>query len=167
MQKDSNPVVGILMGSASDIDVMKISKETLAEFGVNSEIRVLSAHRTPDEAIAWAKSAEDRGFKVVIAAAGMAAHLAGVVAANTNLPVLGVPLDGGMLSGLDSLLSTVQMPKGTPVGTVAVGKSGAINAGLLAVRILAVSDSELRAKLVEYKNNKRDESLAADSKLNQ
>lgn len=153
--------VGIVMGSASDAEVMKVTKKTLDDFGVSVEMRVLSAHRTPAETVVWAESAEQRGMKVLIAAAGLAAHLAGVVSAHTNLPVIGVPMEGGPLSGLDSLLSTVQMPKGTPVGTVAIGSAGAVNAGLLAVRILAVSDDSLRNKLTAYRDKLRKEVLEA------
>ncbi len=158
----NRPLVGIVMGSATDADILRPAKALLEEFGVGADIRVLSAHRSPDEAIEWAKGASDAGFKVLIASAGMAAHLAGVVAANTHLPVLGVPVDGGILGGLDSLLSTVQMPKGTPVGTLAVGKGGAINAALLAIRILALGDPELERKIVDYKKKLCQETLASD-----
>lgn len=161
----SKALVGIVMGSPTDIDTLEHARKTLAEFGVQADFRVLSAHRSPDEAIDWAKTAEERGLKVIIASAGMAAHLAGVVAANTLLPVIGVPLDGGILGGLDSLLSTVQMPKGTPVGTVAVGKAGAINAALLSMRILALAMPELREKVAEHKKSIRAEILAADAKV--
>jgi phosphoribosylaminoimidazole carboxylase PurE protein len=142
--------VGILMGSASDWETMKNSVNVLEEFKIPNEVRVLSAHRTPNEAVEWITSARDRGVQVVICAAGLAAHLAGVAAAHTTLPVIGVPMAGGSLGGFDALLSTVQMPKGTPVATVAVGSAGAVNSALLAIRIMALSDSELLAQLEEY-----------------
>ena len=133
---DSRPVVGIMMGSRSDWDVMKTASETLTKFGVAHENRVLSAHRSPHLTAEYASTAEERGLEVIIAAAGGAAHLAGVVAAHTILPVLGVPMESASLKGMDSLLSTVQMPGGIPVGTLAIGKPGATNAALLAVAIL-------------------------------
>lgn len=154
------PLIGIVMGSVNDLETMRHAQETLEEFGVPVEIKVLSAHRTPDETLAWAKEAESRGFKVLIAAAGLAAHLAGVVAANSTLPVLGVPIGGGALSGLDALLSTVQMPKGTPVGTVAIGTHGAVNAALLAIRILALSDKALLPRLENYRDRLKQEILS-------
>jgi phosphoribosylaminoimidazole carboxylase PurE protein len=126
----------------------------------------MSAHRTPEQAIAWVSEAESAGKKVIIAAAGLAAHLAGVSAAHTFLPVIGVPMAGGPLNGFDALLSTVQMPKGTPVGTVGVGKAGAVNAALFAVRILALSDPALREKLAEYNQRQVEEVLASDRALN-
>ncbi len=150
MSEDSKPLVGIVMGSASDWGVMRAAPETLERFGVPHEYRVASAHRTPELATEWARTAADRGLQVVIAAAGGAAHLAGVVAAHTHLPVLGVPLSGWALDGLDALLATVQMPKGVPVGTLAIGKAGAINAALLAIRILALSRPELAEKLRHF-----------------
>ncbi len=150
MSEDSKPLVGIVMGSASDWGVMRAAPETLERFGVANEYRVASAHRTPALATEWARTAADRGLEVVIAAAGGAAHLAGVVAAHTHLPVLGVPLSGWALDGLDALLATVQMPKGVPVGTLAIGKAGAINAALLAIRILALSRPELAEKLRQF-----------------
>ncbi len=137
--------IGVVMGSTSDWGVMKAATETLAQFGVESETKVLSAHRTPAELKAWVESLRDRGFAAVIAAAGGAAHLAGVVAAFTTLPVIGVPVKSKSLEGLDSLLSMVQMPSGIPVAVVAI--DGAKNAALLAVEILAVTDPELRAKM--------------------
>ena len=133
--------VGVVMGSASDAPVMDGAVEALREFGIPVEVRVLSAHRTPDDAIEFARSAADRGFGVLIAGAGMAAHLAGVLAAVTSLPVIGVPIESGGLGGLDALLAMAQMPPGVPVATVAVG--GGRNAGLLAVRMLALSDEGL------------------------
>ena len=144
------PLVGVIMGSKSDWETMRHTAEALAHFGVPHECHVMSAHRTPDLVNEYAKSAENRGIEVLIAGAGGAAHLAGVVAAQTLLPVLGVPVQSKALQGLDSLLSMVQMPGGIPVGTLAIGEAGAKNAGLLAVRILATSRPELRQKLQEY-----------------
>ncbi|MCC6221317.1 MAG: 5-(carboxyamino)imidazole ribonucleotide mutase [Deltaproteobacteria bacterium] len=157
--------VSIVMGSESDKALMQAARDTLSEFGIGSEWRILSAHRTPDQAISWIREAEARGIKVIIAAAGLAAHLAGVAAANSILPVLGVPCDGGPLNGMDALLSTVQMPKGTPVGTLAIGKAGAVNAALLSLRILALSDSSLRQKLIAHKARLAEEVLNADKNL--
>jgi 5-(carboxyamino)imidazole ribonucleotide mutase len=148
---DEKPQVGVVMGSRSDWETMKHASDTLARFGVPHECRVLSAHRTPAATVAWVLGAEQRGVEVLIAAAGGAAHLAGVVAAHTLLPVLGVPMESASLKGLDSLLSTVQMPGGIPVGTLAIGKPGATNAALLAVAILANSRPELRAKLRAFR----------------
>src|SRR5207245_6125735 len=153
----SNPVVGIVMGSKSDWDAMKQASDMLTRFGVAHESRVMSAHRTPAVVAEYASGAAARGVQVIIAGAGGAAHLAGVVAAHTILPVIGVPMQSSALNGLDSLLSTVQMPKGIPVATVAIGPSGAANAGLLAVAILATSRPELRARLQAYRDM-----LAAD-----
>ena len=147
----TKPLVAVLMGSKSDWDVMRHAAETLAKFGVAHECKVTSAHRTPADTVEIASTAEARGIEVVIAAAGGAAHLAGVVAAHTVLPVLGVPMESASLKGLDSLLSTVQMPGGIPVGTLAIGKPGAINAALLAIAILANSRPELRTKLKEFR----------------
>jgi 5-(carboxyamino)imidazole ribonucleotide mutase len=144
-------LVGILMGSASDWDTMKQAAEMLAKFGIPHEAKVLSAHRTPHDTAEYASGAMSRGMEVIIAGAGGAAHLAGVIAAHTILPVIGVPITSA-LNGLDSLLSTVQMPKGIPVATVAIGPSGAANAGLLAVAILATSRSELRTKLQAHRD---------------
>ena len=141
------PVVGILVGSSSDWDTMRHTAVTLAEFEIPYEANVLSAHRTPDETADYARTAEARGLGVIIAAAGGAAHLAGVVAAHTVLPVLGVPMQAWALDGLDSLLATVQMPRGIPVGTLAIGRAGAVNAAILAVQILATARPELRDKL--------------------
>ncbi len=139
------------MGSKTDWDTMRHAAETLEQFGVPHEARVLSAHRTPEETTKYAAAAEGRGIEVLIAAAGGAAHLAGVVAAHTVLPVLGVPMETASLKGLDSLLSTVQMPAGIPVGTLAIGKPGATNAALLAIAILAARRPELREKLRAYR----------------
>ncbi|OFW07199.1 MAG: 5-(carboxyamino)imidazole ribonucleotide mutase [Acidobacteria bacterium RIFCSPLOWO2_02_FULL_68_18] len=147
----AQPLVAVVMGSSSDWEMMKHASEMLDRFGVAQERRVLSAHRTPVEAAEFAGGAEARGLEVIIAGAGGAAHLAGVIAAHTVVPVLGVPLPS-VLQGLDSLLSTVQMPGGVPVGTLAIGKAGAINAALLAVAILSNSRPELRAKLRAFRD---------------
>lgn len=144
-----NPHVAILMGSESDLEVMAKAHETLTKFGVPAEIRVLSAHRNPDDLDEYVKTAPGRGVKVFICGAGMAAHLGGVVAAKTTLPVIGVPLSNKALVGIDSLLSMFQMPKGVPVATVAI--DGAMNAGILAVQILALSDEKLAKRLVQFK----------------
>jgi 5-(carboxyamino)imidazole ribonucleotide mutase len=143
------------MGSKSDWEVMKSTAETLKSFAVTHECRVLSAHRTPKEAVDYISAAAGRGTKVIIAAAGGAAHLAGACAAHTILPVLGVPMEGWALKGLDALLSTVQMPPGMPVGTLAIGKPGAVNAALLAIQILALQDAQLAARLVAYRDEQR------------
>ena len=145
------PLVGIVMGSRSDWETMSHAGETLAKLGIAYEARVLSAHRTPDHAHEFAITAEKRGLKIVIAAAGAAAHLAGVMAANTKLPVLGVPMPSSALNGMDSLLATVQMPAGIPVGTLAIGKPGAINAALFAAAILALSDPVIAKALEKYR----------------
>lgn len=155
--------VAIVMGSDSDAPVMKQAAEALDEFGIAWEMRVLSAHRTPDDAIEYSRAAAGRGLKVVIAGAGGAAHLPGVLAATTTLPVIGVPIALKNLDGLDSLLSIAQMPRGIPVATVAV--DGARNAGLLAVRILAVSDASLTSKLEAFVARMADEVRARDAKL--
>jgi len=143
---DPSPLVGIVMGSKSDWETMRHADQVLTDFEVPHESLVSSAHRTPVETAEWAQQAEARGLKVIIAAAGGAAHLAGVVAAYTTLPVLGVPIESPSLKGLDSLLSMVQMPGGIPVGTLAIGKPGATNAALLAIAILATADPALREK---------------------
>ena len=148
---DAAPLVGIIVGSKSDWDTMRQADEILTRFGVPHESRVMSAHRTPALTVEYASSAAGRGLEVIIAGAGGAAHLAGVVAAHTVLPVIGVPMQNAALNGLDSLLSTVQMPKGVPVATVAIGAAGAANAGLLAVAILATSRPDLRRKLESYR----------------
>ena len=147
----TNPLVAVIMGSKSDWDTMKHADDTLSEFGVPHECRVISAHRSPALAAEFGSTAESRGLEVVIAAAGGAAHLAGVMAAHTTLPVLGVPMKSDALNGLDSLLATVQMPGGIPVGTLAIGKPGATNAALFAIAILANSRPELRQKLREFR----------------
>jgi len=154
------PLVAILLGSKSDWEAMQHAAETLARFGVPHECRVLSAHRTPRQTTEYVSSAESRGMEVIIAAAGGAAHLAGVAAAHTVLPVLGVPMKGWAFDGLDALLSTVQMPAGIPVGTLAVGKAGAINAALLAVAILATSRPDLREKLRRFREEQAAKVLA-------
>ena len=148
----SLPLVAVLMGSKSDWETMRAASETLAQFGVAHESRVMSAHRTPVLASEFAAKAEARGIEVIIAAAGGAAHLAGVIAAHTILPVLGVPMKSDALNGLDSLLSTVQMPAGIPVGTLAIGKPGATNAALFAIAILANSRPELKKKLRDFRS---------------
>ena len=145
------PLVGVIMGSKSDWETMRAATETLAKFGVAHEARVLSAHRSPALTAEYASTAEARGLEVIIAAAGGAAHLAGVIAAHTVLPVLGVPMESASLKGLDSLLSTVHMPGGIPVGTLAIGKPGATNAALLAIAILANHRPELREKLHAFR----------------
>ena len=147
----NKPLVAVIMGSQSDWDTMRHADETLTQFGVEHECRVISAHRSPSLAAEFASTAESRGLEVVIGAAGGAAHLAGVLAAHTTLPVLGVPMKSDALNGLDSLLSTVQMPGGIPVATLAIGKPGAINAALFAVAILANSRPELRQKLHDFR----------------
>lgn len=159
------PLVGILMGSDSDWPKIKGAKEALDEFGVGAEVRVMSAHRTPATVLDYATSARGRGLKVIIAAAGGAAHLAGVVAAHTTLPVIGLPVPTPELGGLDSLLSTVQMPGDVPVATVAVGMGGPRNAGLLAVQILAVADEQLAARLAEFKRDLEHKIAAKNARL--
>jgi phosphoribosylaminoimidazole carboxylase PurE protein len=141
------PLVGILMGSESDMEVMKLTAEVLDGLGISSETRVMSAHRNPGEVMEYASGAAGRGLRVLVAGAGLAAHLAGALAANTALPVIGVPLAAGPLAGIDALLSTVQMPGGVPVATMAIGPHGARNAGWLAARILALGDAGLAARL--------------------
>jgi 5-(carboxyamino)imidazole ribonucleotide mutase len=152
----TQPLVAVIMGSKSDWETMRHCDETLTQFGVPHECRVLSAHRTPHLASQYAAEAESRGFEVIIGAAGGAAHLAGVLAAQTVLPVLGVPMESPALKGLDSLLSTVQMPGGIPVGTLAIGTAGARNAALLAIAILANSRPELREKLKRFRAEQAD-----------
>jgi len=149
------------MGSASDWETMKAAAKTLEEFGVPYEAKAMSAHRTPQAVAEWASNAQKHGMKAIIAAAGGAAHLAGVVAAHTTLPVLGVPRSSKHLQGLDSLLSTVQMPKGIPVATFAIGEAGAANAALFAVALLALSDKEMAKKLDEFRRKQTDAVLKA------
>ena len=148
-----NPLVAVIMGSKSDWETMRHADETLTEFGVAHECHVMSAHRTPQLASEFSGAAASRGIEVIIAAAGGAAHLAGVMAAHTILPVLGVPMKSDALNGMDSLLATVQMPAGIPVGTLAIGKPGAVNAALFAVAILANSRPELRTRLTEFRES--------------
>jgi len=156
-----SPVVGIVMGSDSDLDTMRPAIDVLIEFGVPTEVRVLSAHRTPDETLEYARAAADRGLRVIIGAAGGAAHLPGVLAALTSLPVIGVPIAATSLGGLDALLSIVQMPSGIPVATVAIG--GARNAGLLAVRILAQADPALRRAMERFQTDLAETVRAKDA----
>jgi phosphoribosylaminoimidazole carboxylase PurE protein len=144
-------MIGILMGSDSDLPTMQEATKILEEFGVPFELRICSAHRTPERLVRYAREAEGRGLQVLIAGAGGAAHLAGALAAQVTLPVIGVPVESGPLNGLDALLSTVQMPGGVPVATVAIGRAGARNAALLAIQILALSDSRLKGKLTEHR----------------
>ena len=151
-----SPQVAIMMGSQSDLPTMRETAEILKEFGVSHEIRVLSTHRAPEETTQYAKSLKSRGVQVVIAGAGGAAALAGVVASLTPLPVIGVPIETSALKGMDSLLSTVQMPPGVPVATVAIGAGGAKNAAFLAIRILGLSSKALQAKLEKYHNEQAD-----------
>jgi phosphoribosylaminoimidazole carboxylase PurE protein len=149
---NGQPKVGILMGSDSDLEVMREAAKRLESFGIGYEIRIMSAHRTPDKAAAYASSARERGLEAIICGAGAAAHLAGAIAANTTLPVIGVPIDSSSLKGLDALLATVQMPAGIPVATMAIGKAGAANAGIFAAQIIAAKDAEIAAKLANAKS---------------
>lgn len=158
--KADKVLVGVVMGSRNDYAVMRNAVEVLREFGVPHEVRVVSAHRTPDLLFEYAEAALPRGLRVIIAGAGGAAHLPGMLAAKTVVPVLGVPVAATVLQGQDSLLSIVQMPKGVPVGTLAIGAAGAMNAGLLAVQMLATTDSALQQKLIVWRNTRRDEVLA-------
>ena len=161
----TKPLVSIVVGSDSDMDTFAEASALLKQFGVPHEVRVLSAHRSPDAVRAYAQEAPARGVRVFIAGAGGAAHLGGVVAAHTTLPVLGVPMETQTLKGMDSLLSTVQMPKGVPVGTLAIGKAGAANAALLAVQILALSDAALARKLGQFKRDQAEAVLAKDAQV--
>ena len=162
---DNKPMVGVVMGSDSDWPLVQKGCAALDSFGVPYETRVISAHRTPEEAIAYSKGAEARGIKVIIACAGGAAHLAGVLAAGTVLPVVGVPVAGGALNGLDALYATVQMPSGVPVATVAVGSAGPVNAALLAVQILGTADSALREKFRAHKESLKAKVAAANERI--
>ena len=146
-----NPVVGIIMGSDSDLPIMQEAAKILKQFEIPYEIGVYSAHRSPHRTAEYVRKARERGLKLIIAGAGGSAHLAGVTAAGTTLPVIGVPIDSSPISGFDALLSTVQMPPGVPVATMGIGKSGATNAGIFAVQILALADAHLAVKLAEYK----------------
>jgi 5-(carboxyamino)imidazole ribonucleotide mutase len=154
-------MIGIVMGSTSDWETMKAAAKMLEEFGVPYEAKAMSAHRTPQAVAEWASNAQKNGMKAIIAAAGGAAHLAGVVAAHTTLPVLGVPMPSKHLQGLDSLLSTVQMPKGIPVATFAIGDAGAANAALFAVALLSLSNSDLQKKLTEFRRKQTEAVLQA------
>jgi len=158
------PLVGIVMGSASDIPVMENAFRVLEEFKVPFDARILSAHRTPDESAAYFKGLAERGIKVLIAGAGWAAHLAGAAAANMSIPVIGVPIDSSPLNGMDALLATVQMPPGIPVATMAIGKGGAYNAALFAVQILALMDADLAARLDSFKRKMAEEILTGKNR---
>ena len=151
MSTRSSPKVGILMGSDSDLDIMREAEKRLDFFGIAFETRIMSAHRTPDIAAKYSATAEKRGLEVIICGAGAAAHLAGAIAANTTLPVIGVPIDSSGLKGLDALLATVQMPAGIPVATMAIGKAGAANAAIFAAQIVGRKDAEVAAKLIQFK----------------
>jgi phosphoribosylaminoimidazole carboxylase PurE protein len=157
--------VAVLMGSKSDLTVMEESAATLKQFGLDCEMRIMSAHRTPEEVLAFSKEAKANGFSVIIAGAGMAAHLAGVIAAHTTLPVIGVPIASSSLGGLDALLAMVQMPPGVPVATMGIGKAGAKNAALLAVEILALNDEALRKRLAQYRADMRKTVLEEDDSI--
>ncbi len=157
--------VGIVMGSDSDWPLVKKACETLDSFGVGYETRVISAHRTPEEALEYSRTAEGRGLEAIIAAAGGAAHLAGVLAAGTVLPVIGIPVAGGALNGLDALYATVQMPGGVPVATVALGSAGPVNAALLAVQILGTADKDLREKFRQHKKTLKEKVAAANDRI--
>ncbi len=158
--RDSKPWVGVIMGSSSDLKYMQAAIDLLRELEVPHEAKIVSAHRTPDLMFEYASSAEGRGLEVIIAAAGGAAHLPGMVAAKTTLPVLGVPIPATPLDGLDSLLSIVQMPKGVPVGTLAIGEAGAINAALLATAIVSTARADVRQRLREWRQKRTDDVLA-------
>ena len=153
------------MGSKSDLPIVQAASDTLSDFDIPHKMFILSAHRTPEEVVKKIKKSEASGAKVFIAAAGMAAHLAGAIAAQTKLPVLGIPLGGGDLNGLDSLLATVQMPKGVPVATFAIGKSGAINAAICAAQIIGISDDNIAKKLDEYKSKMHADVLEANESI--
>jgi 5-(carboxyamino)imidazole ribonucleotide mutase len=159
------PLVGIIMGSDSDWPLLQKGAETLRDFGVPFEVRVMSAHRTPETAAEYASSAEKRGLQVLISAAGGAAHLGGVLAAHTILPVIGVPVAGGAVNGLDSLLATIQMPAGIPVATVTLGSAGPVNAALVAVQILALANPDLRKKFHAYKETLKRKVAEGDAKV--
>ena len=161
----ANPLVGIIMGSKTDLDTLQGAMDVLKEFGIEYELRVLSAHRTPEAVLEWSQTAEQRGLVVLIAGAGGAAHLPGVVAAKTILPVLGVPVPSTTLGGADALLSIVQMPKGIPVGTLAIGKAGAANAALLAIAIMGGKRPELREKLKAWRKARAEEVEKADASV--
>ena len=158
-------IVSIFMGSKSDLPTVQAAADTLAEFNISFNMYILSAHRTPEEVVKKIRESESNGVKVFIAAAGMAAHLAGAIAAQTTKPVLGIPLAGGELDGMDALLATVQMPKGVPVATFAIGKSGAINAAICAAQIIGISDADMSAKLDKYKIKMHDDVLNANESI--
>lgn len=158
-----NPIIGIIMGSDSDLPTMQAAADICEEFGVPYEMKIVSAHRTPDDMAEYARTAHERGIKVIIAGAGGAAHLPGMTASHTPLPVIGVPVQSKSLNGIDSLYSIVQMPPGVPVATVAIG--AAKNAGLLAVQILAVADTKLRDEVIQYKLDMAEESRAKNDKI--
>ena len=160
-----NPVVGVVMGSDSDLPVVESCLEKLGDFGIPFEVRVISAHRTPDIAHEYAKTARDRGLKVIIAAAGMSAALGGVLAATSTLPVVGIPMASGPLVGVDAALSTMQMPPGIPVGCMAIGKAGAVNAAIFAAEILGSSEPEMAEKLAQYKALMADKVIAKDQSV--
>ncbi|MBN1795115.1 MAG: 5-(carboxyamino)imidazole ribonucleotide mutase [Sedimentisphaerales bacterium] len=161
-----NKSVAVVMGSDSDLNIMQSCIEQLRQFGIEPIVRVLSAHRTPQQAAEFAENAADNGIKVIIAAAGMAAHLAGAIAARTNLPVIGVPIDNDKsVGGMDALLSTVQMPPGVPVATMAIGKAGAKNAAIFAVEILALSEKKLAEKLAQFKKAQAEKVREKDKNL--
>ena len=160
---EQNPIVGIIMGSDSDLPVMQEAAKMLEEFGIAHEVTIVSAHRMPDRLVEYAKDAQERGLKVIIAGAGGAAHLPGMVAAHSVLPVIGVPVQSKTLKGLDSLLSIAQMPPGVPVATVAI--NGAKNAGILAAQIIAVADEDVRTKVATYKKNMEKEVITKAEKL--
>ena len=163
---DTNLEVAVIMGSDSDLPVVEAAFPIFDKFGINYTKNVMSAHRTPHDVIEFIKNSENNGCKVFIAAAGMAAHLAGALAAHTVRPVIGIPIESGGMGGIDSLLSTVMMPPGVPVATVAVGKSGAKNSAILAIQILATSNDELQQKLVKFKEDMKNEVLEKNAKLN-
>ncbi len=164
MVSEKNTTVAVVMGSDSDMDVMRSCIEQLEDFGIKPTVRIISAHRTPEIAAEFAKNAAEKDIKVIIAAAGMAAHLAGALAAHTSLPIIGVPLSSSSgLNGIDALLSTVQMPPGVPVATMAIGKAGARNAAVFTVQILALSDKNLREKLMEFKKAQEKKVIDKDS----
>ena len=165
MTSMDKPLVGIVMGSDSDWPLISEAHEILDELAISHEVRVISAHRSPDIAFDYASSARDRGLRVIVAAAGGAAHLAGVLAAHTILPVIGIPVQGGAVNGIDALLSTVQMPAGIPVATVAVGSAGGANAALLAAEILAVADERIAAALLARKRDLREKVIAANERI--
>jgi len=167
MTNSITPQVGIIMGSDSDFATMKSCLETLRQYDIPCELRVSSAHRSPEQTAEYARTARDRGIEVIIAAAGMAAHLAGVIAAHTTLPVIGVPIASGSLQGIDALLSTVQMPPGIPVATVGIGSAGAKNAALLALQILSLKDSRLTGILHQHKSDLAQSVQQKNEKLQQ